>query len=161
MTHVSDPLCVSQDLALPFPGKPWYSFSISILSTAPPKADEERGITPDMCLPIAPNEWRHPLGRQPLHTDPPFPFPDCYHWPFSEVDVRVRARKDGFNTDSAIKLPPEERVMKNAYFSIDITKSEAAQQKRQLELSVTHNEGSGADEAQAANATALPSTRDP
>ncbi|RDX48667.1 hypothetical protein OH76DRAFT_647064 [Lentinus brumalis] len=125
---------------------------------SPQRAEEGRGITPEMCLPIAPNEWRHPLGRQTLQTIPPFPFPNCYHWPFVEVDVRVRASTTGFNTNHAIKLPPDERVMKNAYFSIDITKSEA-EQKRQQELAATYSGSLVADVS--ADTAVLLSTRDP
>ncbi|TFK83903.1 hypothetical protein K466DRAFT_497572, partial [Polyporus arcularius HHB13444] len=94
---------IDRDLSLPFPGKPWYSFSICLLATTLRKADVERGTTPEMCLPIAPNE-RHPLGREPLRTDPPFPFPSCYHWVSVNADVRVRARHEGFNTDDAVRL---------------------------------------------------------
>lgn len=123
-----------QDLSLPFPGKPWYSFSISLLATTLREPDEGRGITAEMCIPIAPND-RHPLGREALQTAPPFPFSHCYHWLSMQTDVRVRARAEGFDSDKAIKLPPSERVKMNCYWNMDFTQCRSTQLEREQILS--------------------------
>ncbi|KAI0742696.1 hypothetical protein C8Q80DRAFT_924853 [Daedaleopsis nitida] len=49
-------------------------------------------MTPDMVMPIAPNIDR--LGkRRPLCTKPQFPFPNCYFWMESTMQIRVKVRK--------------------------------------------------------------------
>ncbi len=109
-----------------------------------------------MCLPIAPNE-RHPLGREPLRTDPPFPFPSCYHWVSVNADVRVRARHEGFNTNDAVRLPPEERVRMRSYWNMDIADCEDARRDRQLALFAYTRPGAGDSTAEAsATGTPLP-----
>ena len=130
------PRCAPQDLSLPFPGKPWYPFSISLLATTLRKPDEERGITPEMCIPIAPN-GSHPLARDALQTAPPFPFSHCYHWLSMQTDVRVRPTAEGFNSDDAVKLPPSERVKMNCYWNMDFTQCRSTLQERdQMSFSI-------------------------
>ncbi len=54
----------------------------------PPK-DPARGITPDMSIPIIPNE-QHPSGRTPIRSSTPFQFRNCNHWAYNGLRVRVR-----------------------------------------------------------------------
>ena len=62
---------------------------MSVIETTLRLENESKGITSDMCIPIYPNEV-HPTGRSALRTEPVFPFSNCYHWAFSNIDVRVR-----------------------------------------------------------------------
>ena len=99
-----------QILALPFPNKPWYLFSIMPVAPSPPQRDDEQGITPDMCTPIFPNAAR-PAGREPLQTTPMFPYANCYHCTDACIDVRVLARPEGFIEEEATKLPADQRAI--------------------------------------------------
>ncbi|KAI0740880.1 hypothetical protein C8Q76DRAFT_607980, partial [Earliella scabrosa] len=91
------------DHSLPFPGRPWYGFTVRPVGTSLRTPEVKDCITEDMCTPIFPNQ-RHPSNREPLHTRPAFPYSNCYHWFSPELDVRVHARPEGFDTDRAIVL---------------------------------------------------------
>ncbi len=72
--------------------------------------DRELGITPDMVMPIAPNN-RYAKGRQPLRAEPTFPFDNCFFWVESSMDVRVRRRdNDGYDDRGATRLSVREHV---------------------------------------------------
>ncbi|KAI0351941.1 hypothetical protein OH77DRAFT_1362833, partial [Trametes cingulata] len=106
--HLNDPIATSQAAALhnkrylvfledqtglPLPDMPWYEFTLTPIATILRAENARDRITPDMCIPIYPNT-AHPAGRPPLQTNPEFPFPNCYHWFATSVDVRVRAMPD-------------------------------------------------------------------
>ncbi|KAI9067447.1 hypothetical protein FKP32DRAFT_1588548 [Trametes sanguinea] len=94
---------LSIELALPFPGRPWYRFRVSPIATKLRKEDPEIGITPAMCIPIYPNTV-HPNGRPPLRPQGVFPYSNCYHWIENIIQVRVRARPEGFDETNVIRL---------------------------------------------------------
>ncbi|KAI9067449.1 hypothetical protein FKP32DRAFT_261537 [Trametes sanguinea] len=91
------------DMALPFPGRPWYHFDVSPIAPKFRKEDPKRGITPAMCIPIYPNTV-HPNGRPPLRPQGVFPFSNCYHWIDNMTEVRVRARPEGFDETNVVRL---------------------------------------------------------
>ncbi|KAJ3007063.1 hypothetical protein NUW54_g3693 [Trametes sanguinea] len=94
---------LSLDMALPFPGRPWYRFRVSPIAPKLRKEDPKRGITPAMCIPIYPNTV-HPNGRPPLRPQGVFPFSNCYHWIENTSQVRVRARPEGFDETNLVRL---------------------------------------------------------
>ncbi|TFK83900.1 hypothetical protein K466DRAFT_471802, partial [Polyporus arcularius HHB13444] len=108
---------------LPIPGRPWHAFEVALLATSLPPIDEEEGITQDMCAPIFPNTT-HPTGREPLNTDPVFPYDNCYHWSDDAVrmDVRVRARPEKFDDDMATKLTSELQSKLRRYTAQDVAR---------------------------------------
>ncbi|RDX48668.1 hypothetical protein OH76DRAFT_1352135 [Lentinus brumalis] len=112
---------------LPIPGRPWHAFEVALLATSLPPIDEEEGITQDMCAPIFPNTT-HPTGREPLNTDPVFPYDNCYHWSDDAVrmDVRVRARPEKFDDDMATKLTSESQSKLRRYTAQDVARMNAA-----------------------------------
>ncbi|TFK94032.1 hypothetical protein K466DRAFT_471571, partial [Polyporus arcularius HHB13444] len=82
---------IKMDVTLPHPSNPWFCYSVMPVAASLRPADPARDIEPGMCLPIAPND-NHPDGRAPIiHTEPPFPFANCYHWDSTALTVRVRA----------------------------------------------------------------------
>lgn len=94
---------------LPFPTSEWFRFRVSPIATALPPKDPKRGITPDMSIPIFPNE-NHPSGRAPIRTSAPFPFPNCYHWADSELTVRVRRLPEKYDDRRAVKVSTMEHI---------------------------------------------------
>ncbi|KAI0740883.1 hypothetical protein C8Q76DRAFT_206040 [Earliella scabrosa] len=105
-------------LALPFPNKPWYLFSLMPVAPSSPQRDDEQRITPEMCTPIFPNAAR-PAGREPLRTTPIFPYTNCYHCTDACIDVRVLARPEGFIEEEATKLPADQRAILGRNFAQD------------------------------------------
>ena len=81
-----------------------------------------------MCVPIYPNET-HPTGRAPVHTKPAFPFSNCYHWAFYDVDVRVRATQDGWNSEGGVRLPPKDEISMEMCWASDLEDAVRAQEK--------------------------------
>ena len=81
-----------------------------MVGPAPPSADDEAGVTPDMCIPIFPNAT-HPRDRSALHTEPEFPYSNCYHLSnIPQQTVRIRPRAEEFEDDNAYKLPMATRI---------------------------------------------------
>ncbi|KAI0740884.1 hypothetical protein C8Q76DRAFT_206030 [Earliella scabrosa] len=79
-----------------------------MVGPAPPSADD--GVTPDMCIPIFPNAT-HPRDRSALHTEPEFPYSNCYHLSnIPQQTVRIRPRAEEFEDDNAYKLPMGTRI---------------------------------------------------
>ncbi|PIL33728.1 hypothetical protein GSI_04353 [Ganoderma sinense ZZ0214-1] len=89
-------------LSIPFPQDPWFPFIVVPVAPLQPPADGH--FTPEMCIPIYPNA-SHPAGREPVHTELPFPYDNCYHWSNARgFNVRVRPRKNGyFDEDVAVR----------------------------------------------------------
>ncbi|KAJ8463624.1 hypothetical protein ONZ51_g10139 [Trametes cubensis] len=109
------------ELALPFPDQPWYRFEVQPIATSLRLEDKARGITPDMCIPIFPNN-SHPSGREPLRPYPEglFPYSNCYHWfEAKAVNVRVRARPEEFDETGAVKLNARSRIQMQRYWIED------------------------------------------
>ncbi|TFK91978.1 hypothetical protein K466DRAFT_481556 [Polyporus arcularius HHB13444] len=104
---------------LPLPRMRWCRYNIEVISTTLRKPDPEAGITADMVVPIAPNT-SHPAGREPIHTTPPFPFPNCFHWINNHAAVRIRTRRECFELyDGLCQLSGEEQVALTDRFSED------------------------------------------
>ncbi|TFK70187.1 hypothetical protein BDN72DRAFT_749441, partial [Pluteus cervinus] len=57
--------------------QPSLVYKLKIIGCGFPDEREEKGIESNMCTPIFP-AISHPGGREPLRTNPPFPFDDCY-----------------------------------------------------------------------------------
>ena len=67
------------------------SYVFDSLLVGPGIRPSEKGVTNDMCVPIFP-ATAHPSGRAPVHSEPPFPFSDCYHWfgPGMQLDILIK-----------------------------------------------------------------------
>ena len=87
----------------------WCRYHIEPIGATLRTAIREEGITSDMVVPIAPNTF-HPSGRQPIHTTPPFPFANCFHWIETTATVRIRMREGGFEHNGAVTLDCEEHI---------------------------------------------------
>ncbi|RPD56388.1 hypothetical protein L226DRAFT_538038 [Lentinus tigrinus ALCF2SS1-7] len=91
---------------LPIRGEqPWHAFDIYPVWQSLRPSDEDKCITPDMCMPIFPNK-NHPSGRAPLMTKPAFPFDNCYIWSEVKMEIRVCPREEGFNWKETTALSP-------------------------------------------------------
>ncbi|RPD56391.1 hypothetical protein L227DRAFT_614542 [Lentinus tigrinus ALCF2SS1-6] len=84
--------------------EPWYPFDIHLIGPCLRPAHREQCITSDMCTPIYPNS-DHPSGRAPVHTEPPFPFDNCYFWSGLKMQIRVCPQEEDFDWDVATRLP--------------------------------------------------------
>ncbi|KAJ8489085.1 hypothetical protein ONZ51_g3165 [Trametes cubensis] len=114
-------LIPSEELALPFPEQPWYRFEIEPIAASLRQEDKARGISVDMCIPIFPNT-SHPNGREPVKPQPEglFPYDNCYHWFAAKtVDVRIRARPEGFNETNAASLDVRSEMQIMHYWNED------------------------------------------
>ena len=72
-------------------------------------------------MPISPNTG-HARGRDPLRTQPPFPFPNCYFWIESRMQLRVQAIPGGFDRHAkpGIELTVGSHVDLRAAFTQDL-----------------------------------------
>lgn len=121
-------MILSQELEIPFPGKPWYHYRVCPIAPSLRAEDKDRGYAPDMCVPIFPNA-SHPLGRTPIHTDPVFPYDNCYHWAEFHTDIRVRARPEHFDERRATMLPSTEYGKMDDYVGEDIPRMDELQRQ--------------------------------
>ena len=85
--------------------EPWYRFDIYPIAPCLRPADENACVSSDMCTPIWPNQ-SHPQGRTPPHTEPEFPFDNCYFWFDTSMKIRVCPRAEGFNWKETTALWP-------------------------------------------------------
>lgn len=142
-----------QALSIPFPQDPWFPFIVNPIAPFPPPM--EGHVTSEMCIPIYPNT-SHPSGRAAVHTEPPFPYDNCYHWSSArDVGVRVRPRQTGhFDDDIAVKTRIRDERELWRMVARDCTKVEEATRR-----DVPDGFPSGPPETQP-EATARPSTPD-
>lgn len=57
-----------------------------------------------MVIPIYPNT-HHPGGpRNPIHTHPVFPFPNCYHWYNNDMLIRIRRKTRRYDDSRAVRV---------------------------------------------------------
>ncbi|TFK87243.1 hypothetical protein K466DRAFT_491187 [Polyporus arcularius HHB13444] len=105
-------------IGIPWPDRPPYEYLISPIAPCLRKEDPEMCFTRDMAMPIYPNT-SHPHQREPIHTDPQFPFSNCYHWLDYHMRVHVRARAEMFDHSKAIMLPHTSYVALDRVFSED------------------------------------------
>ncbi|KAI9059912.1 hypothetical protein FKP32DRAFT_1097849 [Trametes sanguinea] len=110
-----------EELELPFPGRPWFRFTMSPIGADLRVEEKELAITRSMCVPIYPNTV-HPRNREPVRTIPEFPIPNCYHWLATDIDIRIRAKPDDetFDDSCAIRLPAEERLSLSYHWGEDL-----------------------------------------
>ncbi len=111
-----------QIVGIPWPDRPLYEYLISPIAPCLRKEDPEMCFTRDMAMPIYPNT-SHPHQRQPIHTDPQFPFSNCYHWLDYRMRVHVRARAEMFDHSKAIMLPCTSYAALDRAFSEDRRRS--------------------------------------
>ncbi|KAI0669551.1 hypothetical protein C8Q78DRAFT_1040799 [Trametes maxima] len=90
-------------LDLPTPTNPWFRYEVCPIGTTLRPEDDEQGITSDMVIPIYPNT-SHPRGRLPIHTETPFPFPNCYYWIKNRCNVRIRRKAVRYDDTRAVIL---------------------------------------------------------
>lgn len=124
---------------LPFPDKPWYRFRALPIGSHLPPPNEAKGYTSDMCIPIFPN-MSHPTGRAPLPSERPFPYGNCYHWIDESVDIRVRARPEGFDETNAIKIPARDEVLMSVAWGEDYKRARAIRASRSPPEATVHPE---------------------
>ncbi|RPD57933.1 hypothetical protein L226DRAFT_616137 [Lentinus tigrinus ALCF2SS1-7] len=106
---------VHMAVSLPWPGNSYFEYRVSPIAPRLRAEKPQSGITSDMAVPIYPST-SHPSGRPPVHTDPQFPFSNCYHWLKCFVDVHVRANLELFDHDEAVVLPaPSYHALQDAF----------------------------------------------
>ncbi|RPD57876.1 hypothetical protein L227DRAFT_529620 [Lentinus tigrinus ALCF2SS1-6] len=115
---------------LPLPTSRWVRYDIKPIGSTLRPADESRGITSDMVIPIADNT-RYTGERPPVRPTPSFPFHNCYHWIKNDTTVRVRVHKGGVDHAGATRLSLEEDHALNKGFRTDYKRiREFRRQKR-------------------------------
>ncbi|RPD52666.1 hypothetical protein L227DRAFT_441155 [Lentinus tigrinus ALCF2SS1-6] len=98
---------VDMFLSLPWPQSRYFEYLLSPIAPRLRAEDPRLGFTPDMTVPIFPNKPHPSAGREPVHTDPEFPFSNCYHWIGYYVKVCVRARpRELFDHGEAVPCGP-------------------------------------------------------
>ncbi|KAI0664028.1 hypothetical protein C8Q70DRAFT_214900 [Cubamyces menziesii] len=116
-------------LDLPFVTNLWFRYQVSLIGPCLRQEVPQRGITPDMAIPIYPNT-NHPRGRSPVRTETPFPFPNCYHWIDNMTTVRIRRIDDRYDDANAVKITPRQHVMIEVEFGDDYKRLDAFEQER-------------------------------
>ncbi|RPD56369.1 hypothetical protein L226DRAFT_538058 [Lentinus tigrinus ALCF2SS1-7] len=122
---------LSENHRLPIWGpEPWYSFDMHLIGPCLRPVHDEQCVTADMCTPIYPN-CDHPTGRAPVHTEPPFPFDNCYFWSGLKMKIRVCPREEGFDWDVTTHMPGREKHVWRDYEVCDGLMQTAAERARQ------------------------------
>ncbi|KAJ3008474.1 hypothetical protein NUW54_g3145 [Trametes sanguinea] len=103
--HTGDYLVYLREL--PFPGQPWWRFTMGPIEADLRLVEPEQAITRSMCVPIYPNT-AHSRNREPVRTIPEFPIAKLA----TDIDIRIRTKPDDepFDDSRAIRLPAEERL---------------------------------------------------
>ncbi|RPD72671.1 hypothetical protein L226DRAFT_524449 [Lentinus tigrinus ALCF2SS1-7] len=104
LVFVDMKIAVYQYLSLPWPQSRYFEYLLRPIAPCLRAEDPRIGFTSDMVVPIYPNT-SHPSGREPIHTDPEFPFSNCYHWIGYFTKVYVRTRPELFDHSEAVVLP--------------------------------------------------------
>ncbi|TFK70204.1 hypothetical protein BDN72DRAFT_766982 [Pluteus cervinus] len=97
--------------------QPYIAYNIVVLAQGMPERNEEKGIKPDMCVPILPATY-HPVGRRPLRPNKVLPFDNCYehtHLPMITVRAKSEHRdyRDAFRLSIARQVREEELGQKD------------------------------------------------
>ncbi|CDO78120.1 hypothetical protein BN946_scf184596.g2 [Trametes cinnabarina] len=103
---------------LPFPTSAWFRHKVDLVGTTRRQPEPDRGITSDMAIPIDPNCDR-PQNRDPILTDPPFPFDNCYHWVDCSATIRIRRREGLYDDCAAVKLSAQQHLAMSKAFCED------------------------------------------
>lgn len=123
---------VRQEMDLPFPNKPWYRYQAQPIAPHLPPANQAKGYTSEMCIPIFPN-LNHPTNREPVRPERPLPYGNCYHWIDHTIEIRVRARPEGFDESNAVRITPRTQSKMDRMFTNDYIRArkeaEVAQKK--------------------------------
>lgn len=98
------------------PHRPYQRGKIDFVGKGFPKQKLEKLVEPEMSVPIFPATM-HPLGREPLRTNRPFPFADCYQH-FVQADVRIPTQE--FDTESATMLGLDHMFRHSDLYSADV-----------------------------------------
>ncbi|KAI0629508.1 hypothetical protein C8Q77DRAFT_291612 [Trametes polyzona] len=117
-------------MELPTPTKPWFRYEVWPVATTLRPEDKDKGITPDMVVPISPNT-SHPHGRAPVPTETPFPFPNCYFWIDASVVVRVRRKAIRYDYSRAPALSALEDIRLQGRFVEDYERMNAFRRERE------------------------------
>ncbi|KAI0669566.1 hypothetical protein C8Q78DRAFT_186147 [Trametes maxima] len=111
------------------PTKPWFRFEVSPVATTLRPEDKQRGITPDMVLPIHPNT-RHLRGRTPVVTETPFPFPNCYHWIENYFVIRIRRKAIRYDDSTSVSVSIPDHLAIGEAFRADYNRMLAFQREQ-------------------------------
>ncbi|KAI0774881.1 hypothetical protein BD413DRAFT_537350 [Trametes elegans] len=118
-----------QPLELPTPSKPWFRYEVIPIATTLRPEDQEKGITPDMVIPISSNA-DHPRGRAPIQTETPFPFPNCFHWIDNHLVVRVRRKEERYDDVRAVTVSLKQDITLERPFAEDYARINAFHAER-------------------------------
>ncbi|PIL33730.1 hypothetical protein GSI_04355 [Ganoderma sinense ZZ0214-1] len=116
-------------------GGKWFVYDVRPVGPSLRAVDEKRGYESDMCVPIFPNE-AHPAGRTSARPATPFPYDNCYHWAGLDLDVRVRAREEGFDKTHATRLPAGEQIDMDTQLRRDLGRAKRTRLAREQAASV-------------------------
>lgn len=84
---------------MPMPEPGWCALDVNAIGPILRDDDPEKGYTVTMCTPILPNQ-AHPTDEPAIRTTPRFPFSNCYHWAFANLNIRIFAPEDEWFSDS-------------------------------------------------------------
>ena len=130
----------------PFSGGNWFLYNVRPVGPSIRAVHEKRGYESDMCVPIFPNET-HPSGRPSIYPGSPFPYDNCYHWAGLNLDVRVRAREDGFDNTRAIRLPAGQKLDMDAHFRADLGRARRTRLAREEAVFLPPDHGAPSSES--------------
>ena len=109
----------SQISQLLMPHHEWLRFNISPIGTTLRPEEPERGLTPDMVIPIAPNIAHGQEGRL-IESETPFPFTSCFHWFGNNITVRIKVLfKDQYDHTHGVRVSSFEHVRLKKIFESD------------------------------------------
>ncbi|TFK69070.1 hypothetical protein BDN72DRAFT_640361 [Pluteus cervinus] len=102
-------------------------YDLILISRDTPVQDEEGGIEPYMCTPIAPTTY-HPTGRKPVQPSKPLPIDNCYFHSKTVVKT-VKAKNVWRRFDGAIILRGPDRYREYLTAGDDQNRSELLRRK--------------------------------
>ena len=113
------------------PDSEWCRYRISPVASTPRPPVPEKGITPDMVIPIYPNtDDPKGKGHVSVRPTPTFPFSNCCFWIESRMSLRVRVdRERGYDNDRAYQLDLAQHIAFTDGFEQDFAAMSRYQRK--------------------------------
>ncbi|KAM5537937.1 hypothetical protein V8D89_008413 [Ganoderma adspersum] len=134
-------------LEYPSTNKPWTRFGAWLVGPGPRAEDNHYCLTRNMCVPIHPTT-AYQGGRQPVSTEPTFPFANCYHWAYTDVLLRVPSGDfPGRNDPKMVKMASGEMIRVDELMTEDLSAAVLAKRQREASTPLSQPGYDPADDA--------------
>ena len=118
------------------PQSKYCRFRIKPIATGLRPVDPAQGITSDMVMPIHPNT-ECLKGRTPIVSYPPFPFDNCFFWVESQMSVRVKVNRKGYEDGQAFTIGARGDLTRAGCWTDDFERIDSFVENQQAKFSAS------------------------